>query len=252
MPLTVVREAKGKNMGLGLLNPAAAYDQHTVLIDLFIYTLIFVGVAQATLGRRFADSGGRVVSLGTGTSLAVAMTLAEAGFGFSLKSFGPVAVTILLVLFAAVAYRLFHFAGLARPISGALAYLALLLVVNAVSPELFSRLPKFWQGFLVIISMLATLLLLAGLSQSFGRNHSVQLPSKPCLGDQETRGKIDSEVRYIRYREGPLSKGLYETSQKILGQLQVLSDSIRGDALNEVTRAEALDRLRAALSDLEA
>ena len=84
------------------LNLTEVYDHYSALIDFFIYTLIFVGLAQATLARLYEGRGGRAVSIGVGLSLATAAVMAEETYHFSLKSFGPYATTLTILALGCV------------------------------------------------------------------------------------------------------------------------------------------------------
>ena len=99
---------------LEYINLANAYDHYSAVIDLFIYGLIFIGVAQVTLGPRFAGRGGKAICAGVGISLAVSLAIAERQFGFSLKSFGPIAAGIIILLLGIMVYHLLHQAGLSK------------------------------------------------------------------------------------------------------------------------------------------
>ncbi len=97
------------------LDIAEMYDYYSGIVDLFIYLLIFTGAAQVTLGRRFTGRGARAISARTGICLSLAMVMAEEKFGFSIRSFGPVAAGILVLLLGVMIYRLFHYMGIVKP-----------------------------------------------------------------------------------------------------------------------------------------
>ena len=109
------------------LEPARLYEQYSGALDLFIYALIFIGAAQVTLGRHFPGRGGKAISVGIGTALAMSMIIAEKTFNFSLSSFGPVAGTIILLLLGIMIYRLLYFAGMKGVGAASLAYIILFI-----------------------------------------------------------------------------------------------------------------------------
>ena len=53
------------------------YDQYSVFIDLIIYLLIFVGLSQAVLSKKFQGRGGKAVVISVGLILTISMIIAE-------------------------------------------------------------------------------------------------------------------------------------------------------------------------------
>ena len=64
------------------------YDSYATVIDLIIYLILFVGLAKATIGKRFETAG---VPVAIGIALAIGLTLSERTLGFSLRTLGPLA-----------------------------------------------------------------------------------------------------------------------------------------------------------------
>jgi hypothetical protein len=87
------------------------YERYAILIDLAIYLLIFVGLAQVTLGKRFQGNGGKAIAIGIGVSLAISLAIAEQLLGFSLRSFGPIAAGIFLGILGVMIFRLVQHLG---------------------------------------------------------------------------------------------------------------------------------------------
>jgi len=120
------------------LNITQTYDRYSALIDLFIYILVFVGLAQATLAHHYGNTGGRAVAIGAGTCLAVAMVIAEETYHFSIKSFGPFAASLLILILGLMVFTTLHRAGMPTIPSGSVAYLLGFFSIYAVAPELFN------------------------------------------------------------------------------------------------------------------
>jgi len=55
-----------------------AYEQYPLLIDAVLYFIIFVGIAQAVLSKKFEGRGGKAVVVGVGVTLAIAIIFWEA------------------------------------------------------------------------------------------------------------------------------------------------------------------------------
>ena len=148
------------------LDIAEMYDHYSGIVDLFIYLLIFTGTAQVTLGRRFAGRGARAISAGTGISLALAMVMAEEKFGFSIKSFGPVAAGILVLLLGVMIYRLFHYIGMVRPGSWSVAYVTIFIAMHAVAPQFFTWIDETLP-IINVVAVIALVLAVIGVISSF-------------------------------------------------------------------------------------
>jgi hypothetical protein len=119
-------------------NITQTYDHYSGLIDLFIYILIFVGLAQAILARHYGGSGGRAVAIGVGLCLAFAMLLAEEAFQFNLRSFGPFAALLVVILLGITMFGLLHGAGMSKTASASTSYVAIFFTTHAVAPEFFN------------------------------------------------------------------------------------------------------------------
>ena len=77
-----------------------------------VYLVIFTGLAQVTLGRHFGESrGAKAIVAGIGFLLAVSLAAMETTMGFNITQFGPYAAAILVILAAAVFYKLLNALG---------------------------------------------------------------------------------------------------------------------------------------------
>ena len=205
------------------LDPSHLYDAHSGLIDFFIYVLIFVGATQATLGKKFPDSGGRALSIGAGLTLAIGMLLAEDALGFNIKSFGPIAAAILILLLGIVIYRMLHFAGLNRIGSVSAAYITILLASFAIIPDWFHTLNRQYPAFALVL-IIALFLAFIGLASSFWPTHArfmnYQLrraaSQRPNVSNKPIFHK---ETKFIKKRIKPITKRAVKDSIAILKDL---------------------------------
>lgn len=82
------------------------YTQQPLLIDTLIYLVLFSGVAQVTLGRRYPVRGGRAIVAGVGMSLAIAASVSAYRVGFTLDQLAPISWlvlgSVLLILVASL------------------------------------------------------------------------------------------------------------------------------------------------------
>jgi len=141
-------------------NLSRFYDHYSTIIDLLIYILLFTGLVRVALEHRFPGRGGKAIAVGLGFILGVAMTIAGEAYGFSIKSFGPLAVSFLALLIGITLYRILRSGGIGRSRAGPLAFLILFVVMLAIAPELF--------GWFNDYAPLANVLLLIGFLLSLG------------------------------------------------------------------------------------
>ena len=212
---------------LRYLDLSSIYDAYSSLIDLAIYVLIFVGASQATLGQRFPGNAGRAVSIGAGMSLAFAMTVAEKTYGFAIKDFGPLAVTIIVVVLGIMIYKLFQRAGAGRLRSASAAYLALFAAALIIAPDLLGwltdRLPLA-----SLLLVLASLAAVTGLATALWPTHTPAFVSRirqaqaRKLTDPPTTNALRGESRFLKRRIRPLTKQALKDSKTILRDLKAV------------------------------
>jgi hypothetical protein len=153
---------------LEYLDLSHLYATYASVIDFFVFLLIFVGAARATVGRKFPGRAGAAMSAGVGIALALGMLYAERTWRFNLRSFGSVAVIILILLLGVMVFRLLHLAGISSLAALSLAYLAILFLFSSVAPSFLSWLDDS-VPFSNAAAILLFLLALVGLLGGFGR-----------------------------------------------------------------------------------
>ena len=154
-----------------LLEPISAlsiprfYDSYSIFIDLIVYLFLFNGVARIALEKRFGGTGGRFLISGVGIILAVAMMIAESQFGFTLRSFGPIAVMILLMTVGVTVFGFLRGIGANHILSVSLSVLIIYFSLGALTPELLASVIKGvpWLGLVPILAFLAAVWQLARL-----------------------------------------------------------------------------------------
>ncbi|MBD3310651.1 hypothetical protein GF351_05520 [Candidatus Woesearchaeota archaeon] len=131
---------------IGVVNIAQTYELYWPFIDFVLFLVIFIGLAQATLGERFKGSGGKAVIIGLGIALSIGMTVwtvgsdwvGDEGFFGRLGIFGAPIILILITVF------LFDFfakkAGASTLWSVSLAYVLTYSGFRWLVPKIFTRL----------------------------------------------------------------------------------------------------------------
>ena len=113
------------------------YTRNHYWVDFMIFLAIFIPVARLTIGKRFGGRDGRTVSIVIGVVLALSLSLMERKMGFSIRSFGPIAATILIFLVALIVFSLVKTAGSSRITSGAIAMIVTYFLMRAAVPSFF-------------------------------------------------------------------------------------------------------------------
>ena len=85
---------------------AEAYGTFPFLIDTIIYFILFISIAQVTLGKQFEGPGGKGVVIAVGLAMAVAISFWAKNVGFTLGNLGPLAGLILALIIGIKIYRL--------------------------------------------------------------------------------------------------------------------------------------------------
>lgn len=235
---------------LAYLNLAQTYDHYAAIIDLFIYALILIGVAQVTLGPRFAGRGGKAICTGVGISLAIAMTITETRYGFSLKSFGPIAAGIIILLFGIMIYRLLQHTGVSRTGGLAISYAFMFLAVHGAAP----RFVAWLQGQLPFLYLLALVGLIASFYFAFTtlrpeafRQHRFEERLREARenepGHKHQRETIEKENGFIQKFLKPATKNSFRESLQIENDLQAVADAIQKHGQNPEARSIILQRM---------
>lgn len=130
--------------------PVTLYERYHILADFLLFSALFISAAYVTIGRRFGHSG---IAVSLGVILAVAITAAEPLFGFSVRSFGTLAVLVLLLLTGAALYQGITGFGLKRLPAAFLSILLTLLGLLVYAPGL-SEFMQPWLAIALTVSLL--------------------------------------------------------------------------------------------------
>jgi len=210
-------------------------DSYQMPVSLFIYTLLFVGAAQASLGNRFPGRAGRAMSVGMGIMLSVSLVAMETRLGFSLlKQLGPWALGIVCLLCGIVVFRLLRFAGMTAPSAAAASFISLTLTAFAVVPEFFVRIEKanpFLIGIVSIALLLSVIVLLSRGAQVHGRHNPFEKRLRQLrnahFGIDRRKVLLKEDEKLLKAQIRPVSRKTVKGCQEILQDLQNIEKTIR-------------------------
>ena len=212
---------------LEYLNIETVYDRYCALIDLLIFTLIFVGLAQATLAQRYPGPGGRAVAIGVGLALAISLLLAENAWDFNLKTFGPFAALLIVLVLGVTVFGFLRHAG-ASPVSAAgIAYLIVFVTGWAVGQPFFEWLNDEAPT-LALATMLALVAALGGFLYEILPHTSHATRSFYALHGNRARGsRNEGRMRALRQSWTFEKKALRPITRRTAKEADTLQHSLR-------------------------
>lgn len=245
------------------LNVTQAYDRYSGLIDLFVYVFIFVGLAQATLARLYPGPGGRAVAVGVGLALSFSMLIAEQNLGFSLKTFGPFAATLIILVLGVMVYGLLHNAGMSRSGAAGAAYLTVFFGVHAAAPTLFQWITQTMPilGAITVLGLLASAW---GVASGLWPGHNPAHPManwsnaaarRPTPQSETRRRNLDTEAQYLKRRAKPETKQQEHEARATERNLKGIREMIRkngGDPSQQKNIVQSLEDNLAAAQKIRA
>jgi predicted PurR-regulated permease PerM len=158
------------------------------------------------------------------------MAIAERAFGFSLKSFGPIAVGLFLAILGVMIYRLIKHLGAGFAVSGSMAYVIIILFLTATMPGFFTwinqNIPLLNLGLVIgfiwsLYNLISNLFKHKGLSQKLSEKFKdVKAESS------EDNSKLANSKSFQRSQIKPITKQAFKTSNQILNELAEILKSI--------------------------
>lgn len=115
------------------------YNEYAPFIDFFLYLAFFIGIVQVGLGKTLPN---KAVTISLATILAIGAASMEPIFGFTLRTFGPVAVGIFLLVSGVLIYRTLRAFEVHRLGAGAVVVILLYLGLAAFLPDLNATLTR--------------------------------------------------------------------------------------------------------------
>jgi hypothetical protein len=188
-------------------------------VDFVIFFCLFVSVAKLTLGRRFEGREGRVLSIVIGLVLALSLSIMERKMDFSIRSFGPIAAAILILLMGLVIFYLVKSVGSGNAAAGSVALITTYFLIRATVPNFFLWLEENnWAASIHLALLVAVVIAFWKVVSSFWSRGSIQSWGRPLershdpdLDQKENINRERSERPLIKSRlEGITRKGIKE------------------------------------------
>lgn len=151
-----------KNVVDALLDPVAGlditgtYERHSSVIDFLLYLILFVGVTQSKLSKRFTGRGGRAVVIAVGLILAIALSNSP----FTIKRMWPVAAAIIISLIVIIVFLTLNKIIRSHAISLSISFITAYFITRSVFPEYFKPLQNEWAGLLHGLFYVAVLIVI--------------------------------------------------------------------------------------------
>jgi len=212
------------------LDVPAMYSRYQAVIDLGIYLLVFVSVAQFTLGRHFGGREGKAIGVVAGITLAVALSLTQRQLSFELRALGPLAAGMFVLLLAVALFRLVRTLGGGYAASGSLAFIVSYFAIRSVVPGLFEWAQRHaWANALHGLLVLAVLVAFFRIGIDLLGRAEWKLPqirprSKDLLPGYERQ---EPQAPALRKRLARIERQEEKDSQKIRQELSAVQDAIQ-------------------------
>lgn len=230
-----------------LLSPFAGidlgqtYDAYTSLIDFAIYTMLFTGIAQATLGQRFTSRGGKAVVTAVGLVLAIGLVISETMLGFNLRSFGPLAAGLFIFLVGFCLYLGIKTAGMDAASASSITFVVVYFSIRAVAPGFFDWMTGnrhiAWLHSILLIAVLFSLykvvrLILPGNKSDLAIGEKIRTGPKEFFehmqAEKQEKDFIGAHLEKITHNAEKTSKKVLEDLQEVRKLIEVFGHSAKG------------------------
>ncbi|MFC1608091.1 hypothetical protein ACFL47_08985 [Candidatus Latescibacterota bacterium] len=206
------------------------YDQYYSVIDFIVYAIMFVGLSQATLGKRFEGKGGKAVVSAVGMVLAIGLAISERTLGFNLRSFGPLAAGLFIFFVGFMMYLGIKTAGMSAASSGSIALVVTYFSIRAVAPGFFDWMAgnKYmsWMHAVLLIAVLISAykvirLIMPGKNKHLGKE-ALKFAKEQTKGPKDLFDQLHDEKReeeFIKTSLEKVTENAEKTSEQIIEDL---------------------------------
>ena len=214
------------------LDIPSLYSRYSGVVDATIFLIIFVGLAQLTLGKRLGPSrGAKAVAAGVGIALALALVVMQRAMDFSIAQFGPYAAAVFVFLAASVLFYLLKTLGVGGLASFSTSYLVVYFLLRAVVPSFFSYLQASAPALHGLIALGALICLIAALWRLGGGlwgagSDAVTAPigtlPKGHLTSDKAAAGLSEERKLLKWQLGSIQRQRVKDSEAIIADLDTI------------------------------
>lgn len=212
------------------LNLPSFYANYSSVLDAIIFVIIFVGLAQVTLGKRFGNtSGGKAVVVGVGLALALSLVIMEQTMDFSIAQFGPYAAAVFVLLAASVLFYLLKTLGVDSIGSFCTSYVIVYFMLRAVVPSFFYWVRAHAPGLHGLVALGALICLFAAVWKLVGGfwpggdDSKLRItafpPSEKPAGRPVQRAGAGQELKLLQGELAEIQKQRVKDSEAIIADL---------------------------------
>lgn len=211
------------------LDIPAFYETYSTLLDAIIFLIIFIGLAQVTLGKRFGDTrGAKAIVVGVGIALALALVITEHRMNFSLAQFGPFAAGIFILLAASLLFYLLKTLGVGGVASFSTSYVIVYFLLRAVVPNFFDYIhtnAAGLHGLIALGALVSLIIMFWGLASHFWPGHMEKISThiEEIPGEVLKKGKaaamLTLERRTLKGKLAEIQKQRSKDSEAIITDL---------------------------------
>ena len=220
------------------------YARHGALIDLFVYVILFTAIARIAFRERFPGRPGRVLSVATGLTMAISLSMAEVRWGFRLSSFGPLVAAILITLVAVALIAALRRLGLGVLTGLSMAILAAYFIIRAATPELTQWVAEIgWLPWVNLAVLTAILLVIFRTLWWFHQRSNLadirrmadDLKRSPDR-EEATRARQAEEQKMLEAGEKKGTRGELKESAATVKQLKQIKRLLKSRGLTDTTK----------------
>lgn len=152
----------------------ALYNRYHAGVDFILYLFILIPTCRLALTRLYPGTYGRSLGTAMGVVMAISLSIAERTLGFSMRSFGPIAAGIVIMMATLTIYSLMRHVGASHVTCGTTALIITYFTMRAVLPGFFLWAQKNeWASYLHALLVLAILVAIWRVIQAMFTPHEV-------------------------------------------------------------------------------
>lgn len=217
---------------------ALLYSRFGPFIDFLLFSVLFISLAQVTIGRHFKHKG---IAVALGFILATALAIAEPIIGFNIRSLGPLAAVTVILFVGFFVYRFLRHFGVDKLGAASLAVVIMYASLLLYTPNFIGWINQnfpFAGAVLIIVFIIAVYKVIARFT-----GKSVDLPAAHSPPEPPMARKLAAETETVKYALRGLTKKASKGSKEIIDDLATTIRMLETDGNNTDTRAEARRRL---------